>query len=367
MSDNPMHQIDAEITGVIRTMSTSINQMVMHLDRGRGPIATGQPPGAGRGRGQAGRPGLRQTRPPSRRTLARMTNGQLTGYMVKTHMRGLAGQPVDAEARRLTGEFRRRGLDNAADGWTALGGVRARHLAEVAERQHAIDTADPALTTAALLDEHGVDPDQAVAEVRRDRYRSSAVRRFDDATALADGIAIGVADNRDNQKITGGKQELVTRPAPQTRDVDDARVGLGEVEAARRRGLDLPPRRVGSHEGWMSPAVETAVETVTVTAGLAGFEMLAEAIDAVGAEVGVDPVPAAGLDDAASEASDLAADGAPDEAVAAAEFASGAVTGQLGQALADQAGRATGTDQSFDVGQDSQADAHADQAAGVEQ
>lgn len=279
--------------------------------------------------------------------------------MVKTHMRGLAGQPVDAEARRLTGEFRRRGLDHAADGWTALGGVRARHLAEVAERQHAIDTADPALTTSALLDEHGVDPDQAVAEVRRDRYQSSAVRRFDDATLLADEIAIGAADNRDNQKITG--------PAPQTRDVDDARVGLGEVEAARRRGLDLPRKLSGSQEGWMNPAVEAAVETVTVTAGLAGFEMLAEAIDTVGAESGVDPVPAAGLDDAASEASDLVADGAPDEAVAAAEFASGAVTGQLGQALADQAGNTTGTDQGLDAGQVSHADAQADQAAGAEQ
>ncbi|MEL4211996.1 hypothetical protein [Corynebacterium bovis] len=366
MSDNPMHQIDAEITEVISKVSTSTNQIMMHLDRGRHPRPAGQGPGAGRGRGQAGRPGLRQTRPPSRRALSRMTNGQLTGYMVKTHMRGLSGQPVDAEARRLTGEFRRRGLDHAADGWTALGGVRARHLAEVAERQHAIDTADPALTTSALLDEHGVDPDQAVADVRRDRYRSSAVRRFDDATLLADEITKGAADSRDNQKITGPTQELVTRPAPQTRDVDDARVGLGEVEAARRRSLDLPRKLSGSQEGWMSPAVEAAVETVTVTAGLAGFDMLAEAIDTVGAEAGVDPVPTAGLDAIASEASDLVADGAPASAVDAAEFGSGAVTGQLGQALADQTGTGAGQDRDFDSGQDQQAGVYADQAVGVE-
>ncbi|KPM08612.1 hypothetical protein QR98_0071340, partial [Sarcoptes scabiei] len=239
-----------------------------------------------------------------------------------------------------TGEFRRRGLDNAANGWAALSTVRARHLAEVAERQHAVDTADPALTTAALLDEHGVDPDQAVADVRRDRYRSSAVRRFDDATLVADEIAIGAAEARDNQKITGSKTELVTRPAPQTRDVDDARVGLGEVEAARRRGLDLPPKRSGSQEGWMNPAVETALETVTVTAGLAGFEALAEAVDEVGDRHGIAPAPDTGVAD--SDASNRAAGDEMAEGVDAAQFGNDAVNGEVGQALADQTGNGRG-------------------------
>ena len=360
-----MTVLDEEITGVLERVGTSTRQMLVHLGRGRG--GSGVAGRSGRsGQTRGGQRGLRQTRPPSRRTLARMTNGQLTGYMVKTHMRGLAGQPVDAEARRLTGEFRRRGLDNAADGWAALGGVRARHLAEVAERQHAIDTADPALTTTALLDEHGVDPDQAVAEVRRDRYRSSAVRRFDDATALADGIAIGAVDIRDNQKITGSTQELVTRPAPQTRQVDDARVGLGEVEAARRRGLDLPPKLSGSQEVWMSPAVEAAVETVTVTAGLAGFEALAESIDAVAAEAGVDPVPDTGVEDSA--AGERAVGDGLIEGVDAAWFGDEAVSGEVGQALADQAGNGhqASTDPGGYAGQDVARDVEVPQEPGVE-
>lgn len=45
MSDNPMHQIDAEITEVISKVSTRTNQIMMNLDRGRHPRATGQPPG----------------------------------------------------------------------------------------------------------------------------------------------------------------------------------------------------------------------------------------------------------------------------------------------------------------------------------
>lgn len=360
-----MQEIDAEITGVISKVSTSTNQIMMHLGRGRGPAASGAGGGDGRGGTRRVGPGLRQTRPPSRRQLARMTNGQLTGYMVKTHMRGLSGQPVDAEARRLGGEFRRRGLDQAADGWAALGTVRARHLAQVAERQHEVDTADPALTTAALLDEHGLDPDQAVEQVRRDRYRDTAALRRADAARLAGGLTAGAAE-------TAGYPDQ--QPEPQVRAVDDQSVGIRAgvdnqevIDDLRRRSLRSPGRTEGDVAGWMTPAVATALEAVTVSAGLSAFETLAESIDAVGAEAGVDPVPAAGLDDLDSEAVDLAADGAPASAVDAAEFGSGAVTGQLGQALADQASTGSGVDRDLDAGQDHQTDVHADQAAGVEQ
>ncbi|RRO90226.1 hypothetical protein [Corynebacterium bovis] len=366
MSDHPMQEIDAEITGVISKISTSTNQIMMHLGRGRGTAAPGD--GGGRGRTRGVGPGLRQTRPPSRRQLARMTNGQLTSYMVKTHMRGLGGQPVDAEAHRLGGEFRRRGLDQAADGWAALGTVRARHLAQVAERQHAVDTADPALTTTALLDEHGLDPDQAVKQVRRERYQDTAALRRADAARLAGSLTAGAAEAAEYPD---------QQPEPQVRAVDDPSVGIRAgvdnqevAEEVRRRSLRGPDRAEGDVAGWMSPAVATALEAVTVSAGFSAFETLAESIDAFGAEVGVDPVPAAGLDEAGSEASDLAADGAPSSAVEAAEFGSGAVTGQLGQALADQTNPGSGADRDLDAGHDQHADLHAEagtgQAAGAE-
>lgn len=366
MSDHPMQEIDAEITGVISKMSTSTNQIMMHLGRGRGPAAPGD--GGGRGGTRGAGPGLRETRPPSRRQLARMTNGQLTGYMVKTHMRGLGGQPVDAEAHRLGGEFRRRGLDRSADGWAALGTVRARHLAQVADRSRAVDTADPALTTSALLDEHGLDPDQAVGQARRERYQDAAALRRADAAALAGGLTAGAAEAAEYPD---------QQPEPQVRSVDDPSVGIHSgvdnqevAEEVRRRSLRGPDRAEGDVAGWMTPAVATALEAVTVSAGLSAFETLAESIDAVGADAGVDPVPAAGLDDLGSEAVDLAADGAPASAVDAAEFGSGAVTGQLGQALADQSGTGSGADRDLDAGHDQQADVHAEagtgQAAGVE-
>ncbi|KPM08086.1 hypothetical protein QR98_0066000, partial [Sarcoptes scabiei] len=72
-----MQVLDEEITGVLERVGTSTRQMLVHLGRDRGGSGvTGRNGQAGQARG--GRRGLRQTRPPSRRTLSRMTNGQLT-------------------------------------------------------------------------------------------------------------------------------------------------------------------------------------------------------------------------------------------------------------------------------------------------
>lgn len=140
---------------------------------------------------------------------------------------------------------------------------------------------------------------------------------------------------------------------------------IGGEAPSRRRGLAPWPKWVQVQEGWMSPAIRTAVETVTVTAGLAGFEALAEAVYEVGDRHGVGPVPDTRVAD--SVAGERAAGDGVGEGVDAAWFGADAVNGEVGQALADRAGNGhqASTGPSGHAGQDVAHAVEAPQAPGV--
>ncbi|MGP9725304.1 hypothetical protein ACT3SZ_14945 [Corynebacterium sp. AOP40-9SA-29] len=71
---------------------------------------------------------LRQTKAPTARQLRRMSQGQLTSYMWKTHTRGMNGQQVTGETSRISSELGRRGLVGQKQAWENLALVRQDHL-----------------------------------------------------------------------------------------------------------------------------------------------------------------------------------------------------------------------------------------------
>lgn len=113
MSENPLRDIDTEMAAITRSFGAASMMMLHRMPVNRGP---------------SNQRGLRQTKPPSARQLRKMSQGQLTNYMWRTHVRGMNGVGVDAESKGISKELDRRGLVGQKQEWQGLAQVRQEHL-----------------------------------------------------------------------------------------------------------------------------------------------------------------------------------------------------------------------------------------------
>lgn len=114
-SGDPFRDLDQEMTTLTRSFGAA-GLMLAH----RGGSRQSDPNRQSRR--------LRQTKAPTGRQLRRMSQGQLTSYMWKTHTRGMNGQQVTGESSRISSELDRRGLVGQKQAWENLAMVRQDHL-----------------------------------------------------------------------------------------------------------------------------------------------------------------------------------------------------------------------------------------------
>ena len=326
-SENPMQDIDQELAAVTHSMSRSVRTVT----------GVGMRQGMrGRGRGRR----LRQTRPPSRRQLRTMTTGQLTKYLWKTHQRGLGGDDVTGESRRISRELGRRGLPETQAAWNRLERQRRGPRNGTPEPQ----VTDAAAVTALAAQEEAAQRQRAAEQARQ-------------------------GEQLDTTEETTVETAVETTETPVHTDRDRDEDTAVPVEDSGRHARPEPEAEPLNPREPMSPEVAGAAGALATLGTVAAADELAEAIDDRADELGVPQEADSGLDATENTADDLAEDDAPEAATDAASFGSQGIDGDLGQALADEktpGADGPGETKQADNEQSQQKADTADQAAGAE-
>jgi hypothetical protein len=311
MSENPLHDVDMEVSAITASFSNTLHRV------------TGQGRGGARGRG------MRQTRQPSRRQIRSMSTGQLTKYMYTTHTRGMSGDNVSGESNRISSELNRRGMNDTLASWKKL----------EAERPGPPKQASALAASTATV---------AAAEANQ------AQSAHNDQQAQ-------------NRQPSAATEPAGTQPWVQTSVETTQQTTQETTQQSRQQTVSS----ASSPASGASPMLAAAAGVLAAEGTMDAADKLADAVDGRAGELGLAEPSTSGLDSPGTTGADLDDIGASPEASMAAGFGAGAVTGDLGQALADQAESSGGLDieglgQGSDNQQSNQNANTADVGAGAE-
>ncbi|MBF4554388.1 hypothetical protein [Corynebacterium suicordis] len=257
---DPLQQLDQELEQAFASVHRSGAQTMRDL-RTRTAMGRGT-------RANPARSAARRTKVPGRRQLRRMTPGQLSGYMVSVNTRGMAGEKISTEARRISAELGRREMNKTQGQWNTMGNTWPQ---EAGFRQP-VDTPE--------------------------RRPVAPAQTADVAAAREEAIAAQDAAINAQTEAHEARQEAESANA----------------RARQSTQVDTSPL----------DAAFTAVAAVgTVTA----VDEVVDAVDGRASELGVSPIADSESDASADLVNDLVEDGADQELIDAADFGQSAVAG----------------------------------------